>query len=1131
MKFSVVLIARNESKTLPRLVESLKEFQGRGGEIILLDTGSTDGTPQVARSLGCFVKEVGDAYRITIDKETADAINAKFVAEGEEPVVEAGQSLFDYASARNYAATLASNDMIATPDCDEIYTKLDLDALNSKIEAGTEQFEYQFVFAHDALGKPLVQFLHSKFYNRTKLKWVGIVHEVLSGPAKREYLPESVIKLEHYQNVETNRNGYLTGLALDCFKNPENDRNAHYFARELMYKNRFKSAIQAFRIHIDMKKWPEERAQSMLYTGDCYNYIGNTDEMFKWYVKAMDTCPDRREPLMKLAEYYFRKNSPKHVIMYVEAALTVTGSSFYSNYQPYYAHLPHELLYWAYWYAGNKAKSKEHYDIAYSMVPTNPKYIQERHFYYTEKSKALRKDAVIVQIGTNKGDDELSPIIKDNKDNIGNLILVEPLSLHNKAIEANYNEIANKHIENIVILKEESSVPIPFFYHKNDGPDYEVASLTREHILKHEAVNPKITKDGIVETTVPGLTLNQLFDKHNLSDIDVLFIDAEGMDDVMIYSIDFSRFNIGTLYFENCHINSEKLNLFLTELGYEITKNTGKNGWMNTAVKTKESLLDILTAKIESGKPFNFVKRGDGELACMNGDQGANCDGHPYSTELGIKLKKSFNLLKDKAHIVEFDDQTNYNILLHRTDNDPSNFWKAVRNSSRKKLFVGPGKLSGVTRILKCRFLEIPEKNVFSIYKELLQALKEEDATTIIFAAGMVTKCLIADLQQDSLTLIDAGSAFDPLAGQTRTNQMSKDELNNLYREFKNFPQESHPERLFAVKHSKGVIYDLGCGSHKTLPEAIGVDLKDSADVQASIDKLPFEDNSADTVISRHSLEHMKDPAAAVKEWLRVLKPSGKLVIVVPDDEFIDTMDPFYGNGEHYTAFNRTFFKEFMSQFPVAITNLDTVVEDWSFGAVLQKLPVVSIVIPNLGRPEGLQRCLKSIGKLNYPQELIETIIEEGPASVPEKMVKLVAQSTGDFILFGSNDIEFLPDSLITAVNECIEKDLKFLSFNTGPVLSDLGNICEHFMIYKDIIPELEKGEIFSTDMNHVGVDNYLWAQMEKLGYAYKSENAVIKHHHFTKGAQWDDTYSKGWNEETVKKDREILKQKLEQLV
>lgn len=382
-KFSIVLIARNESKTLPRLIGSLKEFQERRGEILVLDTGSTDNTADVALGLGCVVHEVGDKFKINIDTELADAINTKFIVDNEPSVVKAGDSLFDFASARNYIADFATTDMIATPDCDEIWTKLDLDKIDKHIEDGAEQFEYQFVFSHDELGNPVIKFMHSKFYNRKKLKWVGVIHEVLSGDAKRIYLDESIAKLEHYQNVETNRSGYLKGLAVDCFKNPENDRNSHYFAREMMYLGRYKSAIKEFENHIAMNRWDQENAQSMLYVGDCYERMGDIEEAFKWWSKVIDKCPNKREPLMRFAEYYHKQNKALQTIIYAEAALTIPQAPFYSNYQPYYEHLPHELLYWAYWYTGNKEKSKEHFDKAFAFAPTNPKYISEKKFYYS----------------------------------------------------------------------------------------------------------------------------------------------------------------------------------------------------------------------------------------------------------------------------------------------------------------------------------------------------------------------------------------------------------------------------------------------------------------------------------------------------------------------------------------------------------------------------------------------------------------------------------------------------------------------------------------------------------------------------------------------------------------------------
>lgn len=178
-KFSVALIAKNEAVTLPRMIGSLKEFQERGGDIWVLDTGSTDNTIEVAKSLGCKVEAVGDKFRINIDKELADKINGKFVVEGELPVVKEGDSLFDFASARNYIADFPENDMIATPDCDEIFTKFDIDKLDEVITSGFEQLEYEFVFSHDPFGNPIVKFRHCKFYNRKKMKWRGIIHEIL----------------------------------------------------------------------------------------------------------------------------------------------------------------------------------------------------------------------------------------------------------------------------------------------------------------------------------------------------------------------------------------------------------------------------------------------------------------------------------------------------------------------------------------------------------------------------------------------------------------------------------------------------------------------------------------------------------------------------------------------------------------------------------------------------------------------------------------------------------------------------------------------------------------------------------------------------------------------------------------
>ena len=387
--FSVVLIARNEAKTLPRLVESLAEFKQRGGEIILVDTGSTDDTADIARGLGCKVQEVGNKFRRVISDKEADHINMDFIVAGETDIVKAGDSLFDYSAARNFAAGLASNDMVAMPDCDEIYTKLDLDKIIAEIEIGTEQLEYNFVFSHDTEGNELIKFMHSKFYNRKQLMWHGIIHEVLGStlasegiPKSRKFLEEDVMKLEHWQNPETNRGGYLKGLALDVLIHPHNDRNVHYFGRELMYAGRLRSAIKMLERHVAMGRWPVEASQSQVHIGDCYMMLGESQKAIHSYIDAFDAFPGRREPLIKIAEYYRRFNSPDHVIAYTAAALQIPGDGFYANYQPYYENLPHELMYWALWQKGEYNASKRHFDLCFAYQPFNSQYLKDFANYY-----------------------------------------------------------------------------------------------------------------------------------------------------------------------------------------------------------------------------------------------------------------------------------------------------------------------------------------------------------------------------------------------------------------------------------------------------------------------------------------------------------------------------------------------------------------------------------------------------------------------------------------------------------------------------------------------------------------------------------------------------------------------------
>ena len=81
---------------------------------------------------------------------------------------------------------------------------------------------------------------------------------------------------------------------------------------------------------------------------------------------------------------------------------------------------------------------------------------------------------------------------------------------------------------------------------------------------------------------------------------------------------------------------------------------------------------------------------------------------------------------------------------------------------------------------------------------------------------------------------------------------------------------------------------NLGCGNvlikrkgwvngdlNPLSPDVLKLDMSD----------LPYPDGTIDEVVSSHSLEHVKNPEQCIKEWCRVLRPGGKLVIAVPNED------------------------------------------------------------------------------------------------------------------------------------------------------------------------------------------------------------------------------------------------------
>lgn len=129
-----------------------------------------------------------------------------------------------------------------------------------------------------------------------------------------------------------------------------------------------------------------------------------------------------------------------------------------------------------------------------------------------------------------------------------------------------------------------------------------------------------------------------------------------------------------------------------------------------------------------------------------------------------------------------------------------------------------------------------------------------------------------------------------------------------------------------------GKIVELGPGPFKLIPTAIGIDKEpggktitqgryrgkvSTGDVVGDIEKgLPWDDSSVGSIVGSHIFEHIQDPVFLLHECWRILKPDGKLVLLMPDQDATESipLDP-----THLHAWNTKSLESL-----AAVTGFDT---------------------------------------------------------------------------------------------------------------------------------------------------------------------------------------------------------------
>jgi len=215
---SLCMIVKNEEHNLSRCLESVRDL---AGQLILVDTGSTDGTQRIAAGYG------------------AEFIPVDF-------------TVTDFASARNQALAVASNPWILTLDADETLDQTTA-PLIERLVAREENAGYFFErrnHSPDCL-RSTTDYVVRLFPNRPNYRYRGRVHEtidasILSGSGRLE---QTGIRIDHnfFSGREARReksHWYVGILKEEIAANPHDDSRLDFLAAEYHQLGMFDEAMK-----------------------------------------------------------------------------------------------------------------------------------------------------------------------------------------------------------------------------------------------------------------------------------------------------------------------------------------------------------------------------------------------------------------------------------------------------------------------------------------------------------------------------------------------------------------------------------------------------------------------------------------------------------------------------------------------------------------------------------------------------------------------------------------------------------------------------------------------------------------------------------------------------------------------
>lgn len=346
---SVCMIAKNESEVLGRCLDCVKSF---ADEIVVVDTGSTDNTKEIAAR---YTDKVFDFEWIN-----------------------------DFAAARNFSFSKATMDYVMWLDCDDIIDEKNQKEIQ-KLKSSLSTLDCDTFMAHYYIAPSLTTTV-TRIIKRGSCQWEGFVHEYLAATSKRVCLNFTITHSKPQSSVERDN-----GRNLKIFKQKLEEnvkftpRDILYFAKELYWNGDNDTAIVWFDKFFEMKEqWVEDYIEAARIKADIMEKAGKVDDMISFLSQAIVKYGMNNRLLYSCGLGLYNSKKYHEAAMYFLAIVNGLGTnSQYFTDSTDYTFLSLVWLSCCYWYSDEKMTGKRFHEIAKAMHPNSPTIISNEKFFGT----------------------------------------------------------------------------------------------------------------------------------------------------------------------------------------------------------------------------------------------------------------------------------------------------------------------------------------------------------------------------------------------------------------------------------------------------------------------------------------------------------------------------------------------------------------------------------------------------------------------------------------------------------------------------------------------------------------------------------------------------------------------------